>query len=145
MPAPLPMPHVPPSFPSMAMAGGPTARPGGPTVPGIEDGSQTVSPSGHTTVGTEASGQTASPGCQTATLGGPTAMTYVAPSSPASPTSAAPHAAPSTPPARQTQPWHLRLQLHHPRPQSPTCSTTRAALGLRESHRHRLYISSHRQ
>jgi hypothetical protein len=99
MPAPLPVPHVPPSYPSLITAGGLTTS-------GTEAGSQTVSPSGHTAFGTGTSGQTVSPGSQTtprtkvcgqtATLGGPTARTYTAPSSPASLTSAAPRAALTT-------------------------------------------------
>jgi hypothetical protein len=44
------------------------------------------------------------------------------------------------------RPRHLRLRLHHPRLRrpNPTHSTTHISLGLRESHRHRLYISSRR-
>jgi hypothetical protein len=157
MPAPLPVPHVPPGFPPLATAGGPTAHPGDPTTPGTEAGDQTASPGSQPTLETEAAGQTAprtEAGGQTTTLGSLTARTYAAPSSPASPTSAPlvrhpqirlrPTQCPRLHP-RHAQPQHLRLRPHHPRPQSPTRSTTRVALELHESHRHRLYISSRRR
>jgi hypothetical protein len=51
MPAPLPVPHIPPGFPPLATAGGQTTRPGGPT-----------------TLETEAGGHTSSPGSPTAPL-----------------------------------------------------------------------------
>jgi hypothetical protein len=56
MPAPLSVPHVPSGFPLLAVAGGPTARPGGLTAPGIETSGQTASPCSQTTLGTEAGG-----------------------------------------------------------------------------------------
>jgi hypothetical protein len=89
MPAPLSAPHVPPGFLPLATASGQTSRPGGQTAPR-----------------TKAGGPIASPGCQTATRigvgsptaspGGPTTRPCPTPPSPASPTSAASHAAPST-------------------------------------------------
>jgi hypothetical protein len=100
MPAPLPTPRVPLGFPPLAAAGSQTVHLGDPTVPEREDGGQTMSPGGQTTLRTEADSQTTSPGDQTAPhteAGGPTAKTYAAHSSPASPTLATPCAAPSTP------------------------------------------------
>jgi hypothetical protein len=64
MPAPLPVPNVLPGFPSLAIAGGQTARPGGPTVPRTEAGGQMASPGGQTAPRTEVGGPTAR-------LGGP--------------------------------------------------------------------------
>jgi hypothetical protein len=90
MPAPLLTPRVPLGFPPLATAGGQTMHPGRPTVPGTKAGGQTASLGGQTSPRTEA--------------GGPTARTYAAPSSPASPTSAAPRAAPTTLAAPHTTP-----------------------------------------
>jgi hypothetical protein len=49
MPFPLPVHHVPSGFPSLATAGGQTARSGGPTAPRTEAGGQTASPGDPTT------------------------------------------------------------------------------------------------
>jgi hypothetical protein len=61
MPVPLPVPLALLGFPLLAIAGGPTTRPGGLTVPRIEAGSQTVSTGCKTTPGTEVGGLTVSP------------------------------------------------------------------------------------
>jgi hypothetical protein len=106
MPVPVPAPHVPPGFSPMATPGCQTAQPGSQTAPGIEVDSPTTSPGGQTAPGTEAGSLTARPGGQTAheteagdptaTPGGQIATPYTTTSSPALPTSATPHAAPTT-------------------------------------------------
>jgi hypothetical protein len=108
MPAPLSVPDVPVGFPLLAVARGQITRPEGPTVPETEAGGQTTSPGGRTTLGIGVGGQTT----PRREARGPTARPYATPSSPASPTLAAPRAvpmtlampyvAPSTPPARRT-------------------------------------------
>jgi hypothetical protein len=54
--APLPTPCVPPGFPPLAMTGGLTVCPDGPTVPRIEAGGQTTSLGYQTALGIEAGG-----------------------------------------------------------------------------------------
>jgi hypothetical protein len=80
--ATLPAPRVPLGFPSLAVGGGLTA-------PETEADSHIVSPDGQTTPGTEADSPTATPS-------GQSARPLVAPSSVTSPTSVAPHVAPTT-------------------------------------------------
>jgi len=70
MPAPLPASRVPPGFPPLAAAGGPTVSPGGPTTLRIgadgRAGGPTASPGGQTARRTGVGGPTASPGSSTA-------------------------------------------------------------------------------
>jgi hypothetical protein len=56
MPAPLPAPHVPPGFLSLAVASDQTSRPGGQTALGTEVGGPTVNPGGQIMTGTGAGG-----------------------------------------------------------------------------------------
>jgi hypothetical protein len=153
MPAPLPVPRVPSGFPPLAAAGGQTACPVGPTTPKTEADGQTVSLGGQTALGTEASGQTVTPGGQTA----PPLVQKLA-VRPPGPTlllrcllrrlqrhpmrrprlRLRPRFHP-----RYVRPRRLRFPPHHLRLRCP--NPTRVALGLRESHRHRLYISSRHQ
>jgi hypothetical protein len=131
MPTPLPAPHVPLGFPSLAMTDGQTACPDGPTTP------RTV-----------ASGQIASPGgpiaphavAPTATLGGLTARTTAAPLEAlepyprcprAPPSLAASRAAPSTPPTSRATPTPMTTDAPpaalepYPRcPRAPLSSTS---------------------
>jgi hypothetical protein len=91
MPAPLPAPCIPPGFPPLAGGGGQTTHPTGLTVLRTKAGGQTTSLGGQTAPGIEV-------GSPTTTPVGQTTSHHVAPSSAALPTSAAPHAVPSTPP-----------------------------------------------
>jgi hypothetical protein len=140
-------------------AGGPTASPGGQIAHGTGTGGPTVSPGGQIAHGTGAGGPTMSPGSPTAHgtgAGSPTAdpaqllcrlLCQPRPSlvrrprlqlcPTRRPRLQPRHARPRRP---QLRPHHL--QLRHP---SYTRCTTRVALGLHGSHRHRLYISSHHQ
>jgi hypothetical protein len=56
IPAPLPVPRITLGFPSLTMAGGQIACPGGRTTPKIEAGGQTVRPGGQTIPRTNAGG-----------------------------------------------------------------------------------------
>jgi hypothetical protein len=128
MPAPLPAPRVPLDFPPLAIAGDQTARLSGHTPLRTEADDQTVSPGGQTACGTEAADQIVSPGnpiahetgtsSPTATPGGPTSRPYVAPPSPASPSSTATSAAPMT----SVVPHVAPLTPHSPR-SAPTSTT----------------------
>jgi hypothetical protein len=130
-PMPTPLPPPLPGFSFCSDAGGLTTRysevddaiagprsltvPPPPPAPNDADGT-TVSPGGQTTLGTEDGGLTTTPGGQTA---GP----HVVPSSPASSTSAAPHAGPTTSPAPRAAPVSMTppTPLVAPTPQHYSC------------------------
>jgi hypothetical protein len=159
-------PTTPPPPPGPVATSGPTATPGGPPAPPSTPDPDTVGgptastpPSGRTaTSGPTAAfgGQTAHrtvAGDLTATPGGPIAQSFTTSSSHASSTSAMSHAAATPSVVLHAAPHDSTHTTHTP--QCPRLhprlawlrrpSTTHVALGLCESHRHRLYFSSHRR
>jgi hypothetical protein len=132
MPAPLPAPRVPPGFLSLAVAGGQATLLNGLTTLGTEVGGQTTSPGGQTAPGTEAGGLTATPSWPHRRM----------------PRRLPPRPRLWPPPTRHPRlhpchAWHRRPRLHTHLPRLWHPNTIHVTLGLRGSHRHHLYFSSH--